>query len=84
MLSRDYRVIISKISRTILKKKFPGLNKIVLNEATVEIAKVVHARFYGATVDNVASPIWRDHDTFKKDIGDMQPTKTAQEILDEC
>lgn len=83
MKSQDYRSIVSKIVKAIIRKKAPGLKKNVIDEISAEAAKNVHARMYGADVDGVASPIWRDHDRFKAEIGDMQPIKTAQELLDE-
>lgn len=82
MLSREYRSLISKIISNGIKRKFPGLKKQVLDEAAIEIAKVVHARLYGADVDGVGSPIWRDHES-TADCNRGQPDKTAEEILNE-
>lgn len=83
MKSADYRIIVSRITRNAVKKHLPAAKAVQIKAIGSEVAKAVHARMYGASVDKVASPIWRDHDCFKKDIGDMQPTKTAQELLDE-
>jgi hypothetical protein len=68
--------------RTAIKKKFPGLKQSQINEVATDVAVAIHARFYGANVDGVESPIWRDdarHDEWYKD---KHPTKTAQELLD--
>lgn len=82
MNSQDYRALISKIVRNTMKKKFPGLKGLVLVDASVEIAKAVHARMYGADVDGVGSPIWRDHSS-TAECNTGQPFKTAQELLNE-
>lgn len=60
MKSVEYRQIISTITRNVIKKRFPGLKKEALTAACTEIAKGVHARMYGANVDGVDSPIWRN------------------------
>ncbi len=60
MNSRDYRVIIKRISLNLLKKRFPGLDKKLICEVATDIARNVHARMYGANVDGVDSPIWAD------------------------
>lgn len=62
MQSTEYRSLISKIVKNGIKKKFPGLKRQILDETATEIAKAIHARFYGADVDGVGSPIWRDHE----------------------
>lgn len=82
MLSQEYRSLISKMIRNGMKKKFPGLKKNILDEAATEIARTIHARFYGADVDGVGSPIWRDHIT-TAECNRGQPTLTANEILNE-
>jgi len=82
MLSREYRALISKIVRNGIKKEFPGLKKVNLDKASQEIARAIHARFYGADVDGVGSPIWRDHD-MTAECNRGQPTKTANELLNE-
>lgn len=63
-----------------MKRKFPGLKKSQLDELALEAARAVHARMYGANVDGVESPIWRDH-PFHSDDNFTQPTKTAQDLL---
>lgn len=83
MKSYEYRMIIRTISRNTLRKHFPGLKRKNVDDAVSEIAIAIHARLYGASVDNVASPIWRDHPSYIADFTDIQPTKTAQEILNE-
>jgi len=82
MQSREYRILISKMVRNGIKKKFPGLKKMVLDDAAQQIAIAIHARFYGADVDGVGSPIWRDCIT-TAECNRGQPTKTAEQILNE-
>lgn len=82
MKSIEYRSIIKTIVLNLMKRKFPGLKKSQLEELALEAARSVHARMYGANVDSVESPIWRDH-PFHSDENFTQPTKTAQEILNE-
>lgn len=59
MRSGEYRDIIRRITKRTLIKRFPGLNKKFVDEAANNIAINIHARMYGANVDNVESPIWR-------------------------
>lgn len=82
MKSIEYRSIIKTIILNLMKRKFPGLKKSQLDELAIEVAKAVHARMYGANVDGIESPIWRDH-PFHSDDNFAQPTKTAQELLNE-
>ncbi len=82
MKSSDYRRDISRMIRNGIRKQFPGLKNKVLETASVEIAKAIHAKFYGADVDGVGSPIWRD-DPRVPECNRGQPTKTANEILNE-
>lgn len=42
----------------VLKKRFPGLNKDAMGKAQDELAIAIHARFYGANIDGVDSPLW--------------------------
>lgn len=60
MHSREYRLIIARISRNLLKKHFPGLKPKELQIACTELGVHIHARMYGANVDGVDSPIWRE------------------------
>lgn len=83
MKSYEYRAIIRTIIRNTIRKHFPGLKRKNLDAAVSEVAIAIHARMYGASVDNVASPIWRDHPSYIEDFSDTKPTKTAQEILNE-
>lgn len=62
MKSTEYRTIITTIIKNISKKRLPGVKEKHLKEIASEAAKVIHARMYGANVDNVDSPIWRDYD----------------------
>lgn len=80
MHSQEYKSLMVKMIRNGMKKKFPGLKRAVLDEAAIEIARSIHARFCGADVDGVGSPIWRDHSS-TAECNRGQPTKTAQEIL---
>jgi hypothetical protein len=82
MKSHEYRKLIKTIVRNGVKKRFPGLKNKELEEAAYNIAVAIHARFYGANVDGVGSPIWRDHSSVAEcDAG--QPTISAQDMLDE-
>lgn len=82
MRSEDYRKDISRMIRNGMARKFPGLKSKVLLEASVEIARSIHAKFYGSDVDGVGSPIWRD-DPRVPECNRGQPTKTATELLNE-
>ena len=68
--------------RKAINRKFPGLKPLHVKELATELSVAIHARFYGADVDNVASPIWRDDPNYVNMFKDKQPTKTAQELLD--
>jgi hypothetical protein len=80
MLSSEYRILIARIVRVAMKREFPYLakaenkNKIMVVSAL--IARNIHARMYGANVDGVASPIWRND-------GDQYPRVDASEMLKE-
>lgn len=77
MKSTEYRTIITTIIKNISKKRLPGVKEKHLKEIASEAAKVIHARMYGANVDNVDSPIWRDYH------GEHNlPNVEAQHILD--
>lgn len=82
MKSEEYRYEISRVIRNSIHKKFPGLKRILVAELGSEIARAIHARFYGSDVDGVGSPIWRDHES-TADCNRGQPTKTAQDLLDD-
>lgn len=62
MKSEDYRDEIRKMVKNGMRTQFPGLGQSRLNEAARYIAKNIHARFYGANVDGVESPLWRSHE----------------------
>lgn len=83
MKSQDYRNEISKIVRGVFLKKFPGLKKQQLIDASTLIARTVHARMYGANVDGVESPIWREDKRWADEFKNSQANQTAQEILNE-
>lgn len=85
MKSRDYRILISRMAQNILRKRFPGINKKQLELACVELSVNIHARMYGANIDGVDSPIWRE-----RQCGDHalqpppnQPNVDASELLKE-
>lgn len=83
MRSQEYKSILATIIRNTLKKEFSCLHNKILLEASFKAAKAIHARMYGANVDGVETPIWRDHPFKDANFTDAQPTKTAQEILNE-
>lgn len=84
MKSSEYRSNIRNIVRKAVTRKFPGLKPLHVKELATEISVAIHARFYGADVDGVASPIWRNDPNYANMFKDKQPTKTAQELLDGC
>lgn len=75
MKSSEYREIIRKIVKAALKKTVPSLNNGKLKETADLIARNVHARMYGANVDNVDSPLWRASGEYQK------PNVDAVELL---
>lgn len=83
MKSVEYRAIVKTIVRNLMKRKFPGLKLSQLDELAVEAARAVHARMYGANVDGVETPIWRDHPASGDSFSDAQPTRTAMDLLNE-
>lgn len=63
MKSVEYRAIIARIVRNSLRQEYPTLKLKNLddrNGISHKIARAIHARMYGANVDGVDSPIWRD------------------------
>lgn len=72
MRSREYRQIIRGISRRAIKARFPGLEQKHIDEVATKIAVNIHARMYGANINGVESPLWRED----------EPTVTAQQILE--
>ena len=82
MHSTDYRRFIRTMIRNAIRKKFPGLKKQAqINEVATEVAVAIHARFYGANVDGVESPIWRDDTRHPEWYKDKQPTIDAKDML---
>ena len=59
MKSYEYRKIIRVITKKALKRRFPQLKNLQLNEVANTVAITIHARMYGANVDGVDSPLWR-------------------------
>lgn len=71
MKSSEYRELIRKITKNAFKKRFPGLRSEELNQVANTVAVAIHARFYGANVDGVDSPLWRE----------IEPLLTSSELL---
>jgi len=81
MNSREYRAIIARISRVLIKRHFPEFrrNENELMLFSSELARNVHARMYGANVDGVDSPIWQDVDRINDNRA--KPCIEASELL---
>ena len=62
MKSGEYREIIRHITKMAIKRRFPGLKQKEILEVADTIAANVHARMYGANVDGVESPLWREEE----------------------
>lgn len=60
MKSQDYRNAVESIARGQLVKALPGLKRAQITTISKQIAIFTHARLYGADVENVASPLYRD------------------------
>lgn len=75
MKSAEYRAIVKTIAKSAIKKGFPGIkiNALVLETVALSISRNIHARMYGANVDGVNSPLWRD---------DKLPDVDASELLE--
>jgi hypothetical protein len=73
MKSWEYREIIRVIVKKALKKRYPELKIKPLNCVANTIAIAIHARMYGANVDGVESPLWRQD----------EPPIEAKELLNE-
>lgn len=71
MKSEEYRDAIRRIVKNAIRKQFPGLKQTETNTLARYIARNIHARFYGANVDGVESPLWRE----------VEPDVEATEIL---
>lgn len=76
MKSAEYRDSIRRMVKVVLRKKLPGAKQKTLDEIAKELATVIHARFYGADVDGVISPLNR------KFYDDGHPNKTVLELLE--
>lgn len=77
MKSAEYRRMIKLISSKAIKQHFPGLKEREVIGASVLIARNVHALLYGANVDKVDSPLWRDDPNYIF----SQPNVEANELL---
>lgn len=73
MKSSEYREQIRRMVKNGMKTHFPGLRQTELNHASRYIARNIHARFYGANVNGVESPLWRT----------CEPDIEASELLKE-
>lgn len=82
MQSSEYKSNIRNMIRNTLNRKFPGLKPSQVTAVANEVAIAVHARFYGANIDGVESPIWRDDPNRGEWYKDKQPTKTALELME--
>lgn len=76
MTAKEYKAILARIVYNLGRKRFPGVQKIALNELSVEVARNIHARMYGANIDGVDSPIWTN--TIRN-----KPNVEAKELLNE-
>jgi hypothetical protein len=77
MDNRTYRKQIANIIQNVLRVRVPGLKSRARIDAANEAATAVHARMYGANVDGVGSPLWRD----MEDSADQaQPNIEAAEL----
>lgn len=61
MKSSEYRTIVATIIKNIAKKRLPGIKQEHIKEIAIEASRAIHARMYGANVDGVDSPIWREY-----------------------
>lgn len=60
MKSQEYRNTVARLARTQIKKALPGLKPFQVASLAKQIGIFVHARLYGADVDDVASPLYYD------------------------
>lgn len=77
MRSGEYRDIIRAITNSVVRVNAPGLKGKYREIIANEISKRIHARLYGANVDGVESPLYRDI------YPDRMPTFTSVELLDQ-
>lgn len=77
-----YRAKIKKLILVAINTKLPGLKQADKKVISELAAKLIHAKLYGAEVDNVQSPIWRD--LWAQTDDSYNPTKTAEQILIEA
>jgi hypothetical protein len=85
MRGSEYRERIRKIVRGATRQALPGAKPATIKELSDLIARNVHANLYGACVDDVASPLWREtsNGSVDPDYRDKQPNRTARDILDD-
>lgn len=74
MNATEYKEIIRTIVKSAIKKQVPSLKGRVKEDLTDLIAKNIHARMYGANVDDVDSPLWQNENS-------VQPNIDAKELL---
>lgn len=81
MQGKTYREKIHKVVNAVLRAHVPSIPKAKRVEIGYAIAGLIHAKLYGAYVDNIESPIWRDLWIASGECD--APTKTAEQILNE-
>lgn len=86
MNATEYRRIIAGlIRRELIRQRIKGVGKQLAASIGAECAKQIHARMYGANVEGVDSPIFRDdleyHSKLTGEEYTKMPTVSAQELL---
>lgn len=82
MTSKEYRSLIKIMTRNAIGRRFPGLKRKDIEEVAQTIAISIHARFYGANVDNVDSPIWTIDRTDRNNDTRCKPNVDASILLE--
>lgn len=82
MQGKVYRAKVKKIILVAMNTKLPGLKQADKKVISELAAKLIHAKLYGAEVDNVQSPIWRD--LWAQTDESYNPTVRADQILNEA
>lgn len=78
MKSSEYRELVRKVCRAAIRTNVPRLQPGVKKKLIDDIAAMVHAKLYGAEVDGVVSPAFRD---MWQDI--TAPQQTPDELFTE-
>jgi hypothetical protein len=79
----QYRTLIRAMARNAFKRRFPGIKQKEIDEVAGLLARSIHARFYGANVDNVDSPIWTLDRTDRINDTRGKPTVDASVLLEQ-